>query len=305
LRPTPTVQPPQTLAWGWRFWRWPGHLFHRALLRGLKAPRVAHACAPDQRPLRAATVAAHHLTTGHGKHLAVWLALPNLTGPATYPAVLVQHGWGANASMMWPVVQPLVDAGLAVLLLDARCHGNSSDEHFTSLPRFAEDMAAALAWLRQQPHIDGERVALLGHSVGAGACVLLAAQAGSNVRAVVSLSAFAHPAEMMQRWLAEHRLPKRLVGDAILHHVQQVIGARFDDIAPQHTIARVPCPVLLVHGHDDEAVPFGDAQRLLEAARSAGVHATLLELPGQHDLREALAPHVHQITGFLRQALGR
>lgn len=209
------------------------------------------------------------------------------------------HGWGANAAMMWPVVQPLVDTGHVVALLDARCHGESDGDDFTSLPRFAEDIATTLRWLVEQPGVNADRLALLGHSVGAGACLLQAANGQPKVAAVVSLSAFAHPAEVMQRWLTEHRLPQRLVGQAILSHVQRVIGARFEDIAPLHTIQKVGMPVLLVHGRHDEAVPFEDAQRLCAAAQATGVPAHLLVVDGSHDLREALLPHQHAITDFL------
>ena len=69
-----------------------------------------------------------------------------VAGVDVAPAVVVMHGWGANASLMLPVVAPLHAAGLAVLLIDARCHGDSDGEPFTSLPRFTEDIEAGLDW---------------------------------------------------------------------------------------------------------------------------------------------------------------
>jgi uncharacterized protein len=212
--------------------------------------------------------------------------------------VLVMHGWGANAAVMAPVVPPLHEAGLAVLLIDARCHGNSADEAFTSMPRFAEDMAAGLQWLRQQPGIAHERLALLGHSVGAAAALLHASQ-HHDVRAVVSLSAFAHPREVMRRLMAEKRVPYPVLGWYVNRHVQRVIGASFDAIAPLHTVARVRCPVLLVHGRGDTTVPFSDALRL----RAAATAACLLPVEGAHDLRLALGPHAPALVAFLQAAL--
>src|SRR5690606_23272956 len=76
------------------------------------------------------------------------------------PAVLAMHGWGANASTLWPAVDPLLAAGFAVMLLDASCHGESGDEAFTSLPRFAEDIATGLEALCAHPAVDGDRIAL-------------------------------------------------------------------------------------------------------------------------------------------------
>jgi hypothetical protein len=43
------------------------------------------------------------------------------------------------------------------------------------------------------------------------------------------------------------RLPYPVIGWYVLCHVQKLIGARFDGIAPLHTLPRVRCPVLLVH----------------------------------------------------------
>lgn len=76
----------------------------------------------------------------------------------------------------------------AVLLIDARCHGEGDDAPFTSLPRFTEDIEAGLDWLHQQAEVDASRLAVMGHSVGAGAALLCATRR-DDVRAVVSLSA--------------------------------------------------------------------------------------------------------------------
>jgi dipeptidyl aminopeptidase/acylaminoacyl peptidase len=165
------------------------------------------------------------------------------------------------------------------------------------MPRFAEDIAAGLAWLKHQPDIDSDNLALLGHSVGAAACLLHASRR-HDVRAVVSLSAFAHPREVMRGFMAEKRVPYPVVGWYVMRHVQKVIGARFDDIAPLNTIVGVQCPVLVVHGRQDAVVPAGDAVRLV--ARSD--RARLLQLEGDHDLREALAPHAAAVVAFLHAA---
>lgn len=278
--------------------------FHRAIVQGLHAPRLRHEPPLSARPLPGGTLEPLRLPGPRGRGLAAWMVWPcRDAAPHQLPAVLAMHGWGANASTMWPVAAPLVNAGMAVLLLDARCHGDSDDEAFTSLPRFAEDIAAGLRWLGAQPRVDAGRIALLGHSVGAAAALLHASrtarQEGQPVAAVVSLAAFAHPEELMRRILRERGVPYPVLGWAVLRHVQKAIGERFDAIAPVNTIRAVDVPVLLVHGRADETVPFEDAPRLQRAARAA----RLLAVDGGHDLREALAPHAAAIAEFLRQAL--
>lgn len=271
---------------------------HLGIVRGLRAPRVSHALRSDAPGLPRDQVTEVDIPTTGGKRLSAWLVMPSHTTGSPLPAVLVMHGWGSNAAMMWPVVPPLLAAGFAVLLMDARCHGHSDDETFTSMPRFAEDMASGLAWLRTQPAIAGDQLALLGHSVGAAAALLHASQ-HDDVRAVVSLSAFAHPEEVMRRFMAEKRVPYFLLGWYVLRHVQMVIGTSFEDIAPLRTLAAVRCPTLLVHGLSDRTVPVDDAHRLQTVSRKA----RLMLVKGDHDLREALAPHAPALVAFLRDAI--
>ncbi len=271
-------------------------LAHHAILRGLRAPRVPHALQPPDLAVAPDCVRALRLPGPGGRTLFAWLVVP-AGAQRPVPAVLVIHGWGANAAMMCPVVPPLHATGHAVLLVDARCHGLSDGEAFTSLPRFAEDIAAAREWLRGQPEIAAGHVAVLGHSVGAAAALLYASRR-TDVRAVVSLSSFAHPWEVMRRFMAANRVPYPVVGWYVLRHVQRVIGASFDSIAPVRTISAVRCPVLLVHGRQDSTVPFDDAVRL----RAAAANARLLLVDGDHDLRLARGVGADALVAFLRDA---
>ncbi len=269
-------------------------LTHALILRGLKAPRLAHHRTPADVGLSAQSV---RLPTGDRKTLFGWFV--PVSGQLPAPGVIVMHGWGANASLMLPALAPLHAAGFAVLLLDARCHGQSDAAAFTSLPRFAEDIEAGLDWMRQQNTVDARRLAVMGHSVGAGAALLCATRR-TDVRAVISLSAFAHPREIMRTFLADAHIPYPVFGWYVMRHVQAVIGARFDAIAPLTSMTRMRCPVLLVHGSDDAVVPFADAQRLL-AAGPAGL-AQSLTVEGGHDPSTALEAHLPTLVGFLQQA---
>ena len=267
---------------------------HAQILRRLRAPRLPHPSAPSALGLDAQSL---RLRTAGGKTLfAWWVPAP---GAAPAPAVVVMHGWGVNASFMLPAAPPLHAAGFAVLLIDARCHGASDDEDFTSLPRFAEDIETGLDWLKQQPGVDSARLAVMGHSVGAGAALLCAARR-ADVRAVVSLSAFAHPREVMLRMLAEAHIPYPVLGGYVLRHVQRVIGARFDDFAPLTSMRQIRCPVLLVHGTNDKVVPFEDARRL----QAAGLQGTVqcLSVTGGHDPSQAIEEHFPQLIEFLQRS---
>jgi len=259
--------------------------------RGLAAPRLLPRHVPagdDWRDVRLPTV--------RGKTLHAWY-LPAPTAGA--PALVVMHGWGSNAEAMLPLQPPLQEAGYGVLFVDARCHGLSDDDRFTSLPRFAEDIEAALDWLVGQPGVDAAALGVIGHSVGAAAALLVAARR-PGLQAVVSLAAFAHPAAMMRRWLAARHIPYWPVGAYILAYVQRVIGARFDDIAPTTSIGRITCPVLLVHGEADDTVPLAEAREILAACGPATVE--LLVVPGNHEHFAEADRHWPRLHAFLGRA---
>ncbi len=204
---------------------------------------------------------------------------------------------------MLPLAPALHAAGYTLLLIDARCHGHSDEDDFVSLPRFAEDASVAMQWLISQPGVDCSRVALIGHSVGAGA-VLLAASRRTDIGAVVSLAAFSHPETIMRSFLAHKHVPFIPFGWMVLRYVEHVIGHRFDDIAPVNTIAQVHCPTLLIHGADDHTVPPTEAKRIY-AGRSAD-HVKLRIIAGGHDdfgSPDEVAEEVLVLVEFLRIAL--
>lgn len=253
------------------------HVLHRGL-----AP-VSDTGGPQPQDLGLASQALW-LPGPHGSRLFAWYlpAPAHHPGrpPAPAPAVLLLHGWGGNASTLLPAARALHAAGHAVLLPEARNHGRSSRGGHSSLPRFAEDLEAALDWLERQPGVDPRRLFALGHSVGAAAVLLVASRRG-GLAGAVSVSAFAHPEWVMRRWLAARHVPYRPLGWAVNRYVERVIGARFDAIAPLATLPRARCPVLLIHGRQDTTVPLEDA-RLLWTARG-DARAGLLELEGGHE----------------------
>lgn len=225
-----------------------------------------------------------------------WLLRASRNG-SPGPAAIVVHGWGGSAAEMLPVARPLLAAGLDVVLLDARCHGRSDDADLTSMPAFAEDTQTALDWLHAQPNVDPARIVLVGHSVGAGACLLVAAR-DPSVAGVVSLASMADPREFMSRVL-RRRLPGPLT-TAALRFVEHAIGHRFEDFAPVHTIGRVRAPVLLVHGALDATVPVADAYRLKAHARP---DTTLVVMPDtDHVTVEALTGLEPTLHDFLNAA---
>jgi pimeloyl-ACP methyl ester carboxylesterase len=236
--------------------------------------------------------------TVRGRQLHAWWWPQAQVGKGA--CAVLMHGWGGNASNLMSAAQHLHALGWHVLLPDARSHGLSDGDDYSSLPRFAEDIDAALAWLATQVTTDNGTPAsrlLMGHSLGAAACILSASRR-RDVNAVVSISAFAHPEQVMRRWLANYHLPFWPLGWGVNRYIEHVIGHRFNDIAPLSRLPHVRCPVLLVHGQSDNIVPMHCVQLLMDSQPLA----ELLTVAGTHEVFEDQMQLEHDVLKWLMQA---
>ncbi|WPL18802.1 acetoin dehydrogenase E2 subunit dihydrolipoyllysine-residue acetyltransferase [Thiorhodovibrio winogradskyi] len=267
-------------------------LFHLAIQLGFRAKRLREQSDPGVLGLPFETVA---IPGRSRKPLFGWW----LPADESHRSVVILHGWGSNAEQMLPLAPPLHVGGYNVLLFDARNHGRSPGASFSSLPRFAEDLDAAIAWLQATQANAARSITVIGHSVGAGAA-LFSASRRDDVMAVVSLSAFAHPRWVTERYLRQVHLPAPII-DLVARYVEWVIGHRFATIAPMNTIKAIRCPVLLVHGDADRSVPISDARVIARSGAPGGLE--LLEIPGgDHDSSEQIPEYSPRLLAFLYAA---
>lgn len=268
-------------------------MLRRVLLRVYRIPATPTKPVPADLGLAAEDL---HLTAVDGTPLRGWLLAPEHGSTAPGPGVAVLHGWGSSSADLLPAVPALLAAGLPTLLVDARGHGRSGATTFMSMPRFAEDLAVAVDRLRRDPRVDPDRVGVVGHSVGAGASLLAAAE-DPRLAAVVAIAGMAHPAELIRASRVLRHLP-RWVGTRVLSTIEGTIADRFDRFAPVHTIARTGARVLVVHGTEDRTVPVRDAMRLVDAG---GRDVQLRLVPGAgHRSVEPFLPVAAELARFLR-----
>ncbi|HYN79703.1 MAG TPA: alpha/beta fold hydrolase [Lamprocystis sp. (in: g-proteobacteria)] len=256
---------------------------------GFRAPRIRETGSPADYGIAFEEL---RIPTLRGRSLFGWLlAVPDATS-----TIVVLHGWGSNAEQMLPLAVPLRRAGFNLLLCDARSHGRSDGDSFSSLPRFAEDLGMTIAWLKLQHPRRADRIAVLGHSVGAGAA-LFEASRNADIAAVISIAAFADPAQVTAGYLRPLHFPRPVIL-LVSRYVEWIIGYRFAAIAPMNTVRSITCPILLVHGTADQRVGIGDAHLIL--ANCGGRHARLLEIAGAgHESVDQIERHISDLLRFL------
>lgn len=115
--------------------------------------------------------------------LAGTLTMPEIGNKFT--AVVMVTGSGPqnrNEELMghkpfWVIADWLTRQGIAVLRYDERGVGESEGNYSAcGIPDFAEDAAAAIAYLKTRKEINPQKIGVIGHSEGGAVAVILAAQ---------------------------------------------------------------------------------------------------------------------------------
>ena len=102
------------------------------------------------------------------------------------PAVLLVHMLSRDRGDWHGLPDRIRDAGITVLAIDLRGHGQSSGSA-QDLPIMIRDVRAAAQWLATRPNVRGDQIAIVGASLGAS-LALLAAVEVPQVRALGLLS---------------------------------------------------------------------------------------------------------------------
>ena len=147
------------------------------------------------------------------------LLLPRGEGP--FPGAVLCHGFGSDHRAMRPCAQRLVRRGIAALTFDFRGHGRSGGTLDGNMER---DVIAAADFMRHHPRVDANRLALVGHSMGAMAVMQAAGQL-MDVQALVAISSPSEMSGQVERLLT-----------SIYHKAVQIVSFIFEH--PRH----VPIP---------------------------------------------------------------
>lgn len=107
-------------------------------------------------------------------------------GDAPHPVVVVVHGFAGSAQLMDDLGVSLARAGYAVVLPDLTGHGRNPvplpvSDGVVATDAIDADLAAVARWASQQPFAEPSRpIALVGHSMGAGAVTRYAVAASQG-----------------------------------------------------------------------------------------------------------------------------
>ncbi len=197
------------------------------------------------------------------------LRLPqrSLVGPGPYPLVLVVHGgfWRARYSLshLGHLCAALCRAGFATFNVEYRRMGQAGG----GFPGSCEDVLAAAKLGLSLPDVEPRLAVLLGHSAG-GQLALWAGKALA-VSGVVALAAVSDLRQAAELGLSN--------GAAL-----KFVGGAAERYAEASPLERLPLgvPQILVHGTEDETVPFSMSEAYVARAKALGDPAELSAVQG-------------------------
>jgi acetyl esterase/lipase len=212
-----------------------------------------------------------------GKKLTMDYYAPSGSGP--HPIIIIIHGGGfiggtsKNGSEAY-CADFLAPAGYSVFSINYRLAPKYP------YPAMVEDVETAVRYLRshaQEWKADPDKIALVGGSAGGylSNMVGLLNAPGARVQAVVTLFG---PSDFRGRPVNDN--VNALLADLIKKKGAEVALAEASPIT--HATRDAP-PFLLIHGDQDEAVPFSESTNLQRTLRSVGARCDLIRIPnGPH-----------------------
>ena len=170
-----------------------------------------------------------------------------LPSPSASKVLLLFHGNATNLGTDLPRLQFFARLGVSLFEVDYRGYGKSQGSPDEA--GLYRDANAAYRYLVEARGYKPRDILLHGQSLGGAVAIHLASR--RECGGLIVESSFTSAREMARRMF-------------LLPLLEYVPKSRFDSL---RKIGQVRCPVLIVHGTQDQVIPFSMGQELYQAAR--------------------------------------
>ena len=222
-------------------------------------------------------------------------------GVGTRPVIIIVHGWGRNADRSLPYLEIFKDSNYHLMAFDARHHGSSDPDDFSSMIKFAEDIGSVIQWLDQKPTVQSQNLGLIGLSIG-GSGSLYASALHDNVKAVATVGAFSDPEDLIQGEFKRRHFPQPIPW-LVVRYFELVSKIRIKDVAPVNNMGKIKGNVFLIHGTKDRTIPFSEMKILEKASNPERLQTWSVEDYGHSDCHEH-PDFARKVKKFFKEALG-
>ena len=249
------------------------------------------------------------------------------------PCIIFAHGfkgfkdWGGFPYML----EKLAETGYIAVSFNFSHNGVAADKpmDFTRLDLFAQnthskelsDLHAIIDYIysnAENYNIDKNRIALIGHSRG-GAAVIIGASEDDRIKALITLASVGdvnrYTPEQIKRWREKGYIE---IPNTRTNQMMRMDSAFLDDIEQnserlniEKAFGRLKIPALIIHGKEDLAVKFTDAEKLFAASDKSKTELYILENTGhtfgiEHPFKGTTKPFdtvIEKMKEFLESVL--
>lgn len=238
------------------------------------------------------------------------LNIPRGGGP--FPVAILAHGYIDPAIYttgrgMAREQDYLAREGFAVLHVDYRNHASSDDDPDAERDLrlgYTEDVINAVHAVRRSgdPRLDGERVGLVGRSMGGGVVQnVLVTQPGLVDAGVVFASVSSSTVDNYRRWIENDR-PEVARAIVRAHGSPEENPELWAQASPRTYVERATEPLLMLHGTVDDTCPPRWARRTAAAFEDAGKDVRLVWYEGEgHTFGPQWPASMRETVRFLRR----
>jgi alpha-beta hydrolase superfamily lysophospholipase len=224
-------------------------------MAGVKLPRPANRYTPRDIGLSYET---HEIVLDDVDRLEAW----HIGHPVSRGLVLMFHGYSTSKASLLNEARLFHDLGFATLLVDFRGSGGSSGDDTTVGFREADDVAAAVAYARAR--WSHEMLVLFGHSMGSAAIMRAVSCLGVSADAAILECPFDRLLTTIENRFAIAKLPAFPLARLLVFWGGIQAGFNGFEHNPVEYARSCRCPVLLIHGEDDDKVTRVQAEEIFE-----------------------------------------
>ena len=232
----------------------------KVLLWGVNIPRPQTDAAPADNLGPAAK--SLRVDCANGVELGAWYC----AGPTQCPLVILFHGYGCEKSSTLPEAKAFLKLGCAVLLVDFRGSGGSSESYTTIGFVEAEDVAAAVQYAHA--HLPHRQIILYGHSMGAAAILRSVHCCGVSPDAIIVEAVFDKMLNTVRHRFAAMGVPAFPSAQLLVFWGGYQAGFNGFDHNPVRDAGSVACPILFLHGTNDPRAKLSEARRVFAAVHT-------------------------------------
>jgi len=239
-----------------------------------------------------------YANTGHTS-LRLDAHIPDGKGP--FPAAILAHGGGwvrGDRSSVDPIFEPLTGAGIAWFTVSYRLAADLLRDPQASVLQLGpaeKDIKQAIAFVRahaKEYRIDPNKIVLIGESAG-GQLVAMAALRPDPGEGVQGVVAFYSPTDLATLVRTSSWIPESMRGAIRGTIWDSLLMAELTRYSPITWTSSTAPPFLMIHGTDDNLIPFAQSERFCDKLNEAGGRCELypVKIAG-HGMRSWESSHI-------------